>query len=105
MSSRRWSWQAFRQVFRFAPDETANVEHVFNLAKQDVAGYEAYADQIAALLKDDRKLLQHVLEGLLYVAAADGILHPAEDAFLDERRHALRLLRQRVPLLPRAFRR
>ena len=74
---------AFRQVFRFAPEETANIEHVFNLAKQDVAGYEAYADQIAALLKDDRKLLQHVLEGLLYVAAADGILHPREDAFLD----------------------
>jgi DnaJ like chaperone protein len=73
---------AFREVFHFAPEEAANVEHVFDLAKQDVAGYEAYADQIAALLKDDRKLLQHVLEGLLYVAAADGILHPREDAFL-----------------------
>ena len=53
--------------------EERNVERVFNLAKQDVAGYEAYADQIAALLKDDRKLLQHVLEGLMYVAAADGV--------------------------------
>jgi DnaJ like chaperone protein len=73
---------AFQQVFRFAPDEAANVEHVFSLAKQDTAGYEAYADQIAALLKDDRKLLQHVLEGLLYVAASDGILHPGEDQFL-----------------------
>ena len=63
-------------MFRFAPEEAANVERVFDLAKQDVAGYEAYADQIAALLKDDRKLLQHVLEGLMYVAAADGVLHP-----------------------------
>ena len=62
--------------------EAANVEHVFNLAKRDVAGYETYADQIAALLKDDRKLLQHVLEGLMYVAAADGVLHPKEDDFL-----------------------
>jgi len=73
---------AFAEVFRFAPEEAANVEHVFNLAKRDVAGYEAYADQIAALLKDDRKLLQHVLEGLMYVAAADGVLHPKEDDFL-----------------------
>ncbi len=76
--------EAFREVFRFAPEEAAGVEHVFDLAKQDVAGFETYADQIAALLKDDRKLRQHVLEGLLYVAAADGALHPREDAFLEE---------------------
>ena len=53
--------KAFEEVFRTAPTEARNVERMFNLAKQDVAGYEAYADQIAALLEDDRKLLQHVL--------------------------------------------
>jgi DnaJ like chaperone protein len=74
--------KAFAEVFRYSPEEAANVEHVFNLAKQDVAGYEAYAARIAALLKDDKKLLQHVLEGLMYVAAADHALHPKEDAFL-----------------------
>lgn len=73
---------AFRQVFEFSAEEAANVVRVFDLAKQDTAGYQAYADQIAALLGDDRRLLQHVLEGLLYVAAADGALHPKEDAFL-----------------------
>jgi DnaJ like chaperone protein len=73
---------AFKKIFQSAPDEAANVERMFNLAKQDVAGYEAYADQIAALLKDDRKLLQDVLEGLLHMATADGVLHPKEDAFL-----------------------
>jgi DnaJ like chaperone protein len=73
---------AFEQVFQFEPEEAGNVVRVFNLAKQDVAGFEAYADQIARLFKDERMLLQHVLEGLLYVAAADGILHPKEDAFL-----------------------
>jgi DnaJ like chaperone protein len=75
--------KAFAEVFRYAPEEAQNVERVFNLARQDVAGYEAYADQIAALLKDDRKLLQHVLEGLMYVAAADGSLHTSEDEFLE----------------------
>ena len=74
--------KAFADVFHYAPEEAKNVERVFDMAKQDVAGYEAYADQIAALLKDDRKLLQHVLEGLMYVAAADGGMHPEEDQFL-----------------------
>jgi DnaJ like chaperone protein len=73
---------AFQRVFQFSPEEVANVARVFDLAKQDTAGYEAYADQIAALLGDDRRLLQHVLEGLLFVAAADGALHPKEDLFL-----------------------
>ena len=75
-------------MFHFSPEEAGNVERVFDLAKQDVAGYEAYADQIAGLLKDDRKLLQHVLEGLMHVAAADGVLHPKEDEFLQDRRRA-----------------
>jgi DnaJ like chaperone protein len=74
--------EAFETTYRFAPDQAANVRRVYDLAKQDVAGFESYADQIAALLKDNKRLLQHVLEGLLNVAAADGILHPKEDAFL-----------------------
>jgi DnaJ like chaperone protein len=74
---------AFADVFRFSPEQAADVEHVFNLAKQDVAGYEVYAGQIANLFKDDRKLLQHVLEGLMHVAASDGVLHPKEDEFLE----------------------
>jgi DnaJ like chaperone protein len=76
--------QAFKQVFQTAPEEEGNVKRVFNLAKQDVVGYETYADEIARLLKDNRKLLQDVLEGLMYVAAVDGALHPEEDAFLAE---------------------
>lgn len=74
--------EAFRKVFEAKPSEAENVTRVFNLAKQDVAGYEAYADEIAKLLRDDRKLLQDVLEGLLHVAAADGVLHPKEDQYL-----------------------
>jgi DnaJ like chaperone protein len=74
--------QAFKQVFQTRPEEEANVRRVFNLAKQDVAGYQSYADELAKLLKDHRKLLQDVLEGLIYVAVVDGALHPKEDAFL-----------------------
>ncbi len=74
--------QAFKQVFEAAPEEAENVKRIFSLAQEDVAGYESYADEIAALLKSDRKLLQDVLEGLLHVATADGVLHPREDALL-----------------------
>jgi DnaJ like chaperone protein len=73
---------AFKQVFQASPAEAGHVARIFDLAKQDVAGYETYADQIAALLKDDRKLRQDVLEGLMHVATADGVLHPKEDEFL-----------------------
>jgi DnaJ like chaperone protein len=76
--------RAFQEVFAFPPQERRHIERVYALAQQDVAGYEAYASQVARLLKDDRKLLQHVLEGLMYVATADGVLHPKEDAFLRE---------------------
>jgi DnaJ like chaperone protein len=76
--------QAFKARFQTAAEEEHNVRRIFDLAKQDVAGYEAYADEIARLLKDNKKLLQDVLEGLLHIATADGILHPKEDAFLGE---------------------
>lgn len=74
--------ETFRRVFGFDQEQASNVARVFDLAKQDVAGFETYAEQIAHLLKDDRKLLQNVLEGLMLVAVSDGIVHPKEDAFL-----------------------
>jgi len=74
--------EAFREVFKVPDGEAANVRRVFDLAKKDVAGFEAYAEQVATLLKDDKHLLQDVLEGLFYIAAADGILHPAEEDYL-----------------------
>ena len=80
--------EAFRQVFRFDDAEAAHVARVFDLARQDTAGYQAYADQIARILKGDHRLLRHVLDGLFHIASADRILHPAEDAFLaDVARH------------------
>jgi len=73
---------AFTELFKVAPEEADHVARFFNLAKQDSAGYEAYADQMAQLLKDNRPLLQDVLEALCHIAAADGVLHPAEAEFL-----------------------
>ena len=74
--------EAFKQVFRVPPGELHNVARIFDLAKQDVAGYEAYAEQLAEMFHDNRQLLQDVLEGLFHIAAADGVLHPKEDEYL-----------------------
>jgi DnaJ like chaperone protein len=73
---------AFKEVFKVPEGEMENVSRVFNLAKQDVVGYEAYANQLASLLKGNRKLLEDVLEGLFHIAMADGVFHPNEEQFL-----------------------
>jgi DnaJ like chaperone protein len=74
--------EAFERLFQIPPEEDANVKRLYDLAKEDVAGYEAYAGKIARMLKDEPEMLRAVLECLFHIAAADGILHPAEDRFL-----------------------
>ena len=74
--------QAFERCFRVPPEDRASVERVYRLAAQDVAGYEAYAERIAKLMKDEPHLLRDVFECLFNIAAADGILHEGEEAFL-----------------------
>jgi DnaJ like chaperone protein len=73
---------AFKEVFKVPEGEMKNVARVFNLAKQDVSGFEAYAEQLAAMFKNDHKLLEDVLEGLFHIAKADDVLHPNEEEFL-----------------------
>ena len=51
---------AFKRVFVIAPEDLPNVARVFNLAKQDVAGFDSYAKGIGALLKAKPKLLEDV---------------------------------------------
>ena len=75
---------AFKEVFKVPEGEIKNVSRIFDLAKQDIVGYEAYAQQLASLLKGNRKLLEDVLEGLFHIALADGVFHPNEERFLAE---------------------
>ena len=74
---------AFKQIFHVPQAEFAAVARVFNLAKQDVAGYETYARQIAKLFHAKAIILENVLDGLFHIAKADGILHSAELMFLE----------------------
>jgi DnaJ like chaperone protein len=75
--------EAFQRVFRVPPEEEANVARIFNLARQDIAGYEHYAGQIARLFMGNPAVLEDILDGLFEIAKADGVLHPGESAFLE----------------------
>lgn len=74
---------AFREVFRVPPDETRNVGRVWDLARKDVAGFEAYAQQIAKLFNPGSPVLEELLGSLLHIAKADGVVHVNEIAYLE----------------------
>jgi len=76
--------KAFKEVFKVPDDELKNVARIFDLAKQDVAGFDAYARQLASCMKGDKQILSDVLDGLFHIAKADNVLHPNELAFLEE---------------------
>ncbi|WP_127901561.1 molecular chaperone DjiA [Solirhodobacter olei] len=73
---------AFREVFVIPEAEEANAARVFNLARQDVAGFETYARRIRGMFEGEDEVLTDLLEGLFHIAVADGQYHPNEDAFL-----------------------
>lgn len=75
---------AFKQVFHIPDSELASVARVFNLAKQDVAGYESYARQIAKLFAARHEVLEDVLDGLFHIAKADNAFHEGEHGFLSK---------------------
>ena len=74
--------EAFRNFFQVPPGEEKNVERFFNLAKRDVAGFESYAQQLAALFPDAPEILENVLEGLFDIARADGRIDAPEADYL-----------------------
>ncbi len=75
---------AFRDVFSIPPSEEANAARVFNMARSDVAGFDTWARKIADMFGPGDEVLKDLLEGLFFIALADGEYHAAEDEFLAE---------------------
>lgn len=73
---------AFREVFDIPPDAEQDAARVFNLARQDVAGFDDYARRIGAMFSADSSVLCDLIDGLFHIAVADGTYHPNEDDFL-----------------------
>jgi DnaJ like chaperone protein len=73
---------AFKEVFHVPADEVQNVTRVFNLAKRDVAGFDAYARQVERLFGAGAQILEDVLDGLFHIGKADGRLNEHELEYL-----------------------
>lgn len=74
--------RAFQRTVEIPPGIEQQVDRVFRLAQQDVAGYEAYARKVRRLFDHEPETLEHVLDGLFYIASADGMVHEAELNYL-----------------------
>lgn len=74
---------AFRQVFHIPREDEANAARIYNMARTEVAGFDSYAAQVARMFRRRPKVLADLLEGLVFIAAADGEFHPHEAEFLD----------------------
>lgn len=77
---------AFREIFDYPEDQAANVARLYNLARQDVAGYEAYAEKLAGLCATcaaNCPVLEDVIDGLFHIAKSDGAIHEKEMAFIE----------------------
>lgn len=76
--------RAFQEIFDIPEDEFNHVSKLYNLAKQDVAGYHAYARRVVKLFPEDPAILEDVMNGLFHIAKADGLYHENEILFMDD---------------------
>ncbi|EFL90854.1 DnaJ family molecular chaperone [Ahrensia sp. R2A130] len=79
---------AFREIFAVPDHELDNVSRLYNLAKQDVAGFHSYANQVRSLFPGDdptdADILTDVLDALFHIAKADTFIHENELLFLED---------------------
>ncbi|MEM0978377.1 MAG: molecular chaperone DjiA [Pseudomonadota bacterium] len=74
--------RAFREVFQIAKKDEAHAARVYNLARQDVSGFETYANTLARLFRNNMDTKEYLMEGLFHIAIADGKYDPAEDDYI-----------------------
>jgi DnaJ like chaperone protein len=73
---------AFRAVFTIPANAERSAASLFNYARQDVAGFESYAAQVASMFGEGSEVLSNLMHGLFHIAMADGAYHPHEDVYL-----------------------
>ena len=73
---------AAQEVVQVPPEEVKNVGRVWDMARRDVNGYEAYAQQIAKLFNPGSPVLEKLIGTLFHIAKADGVIHENEITYL-----------------------
>lgn len=74
----------FKKSFNVPPSEAKKVAWFFDMAKKEVAGYEAYAGQLYKQFHNQPAVLEQVIDLLFHIAMADGVMHPSEKEYLHE---------------------
>ena len=69
---------AVRDKLKIPENEIEQVGKIFNKAKQESAGYEPYAQQIAQIYKNNPNALEEVINILFYIAESDGNVSKSE---------------------------
>lgn len=78
--------RAFQEIFHVPESERRNVARLYDLAKQDISGFETYAQRMAGMCGTGEPgcpVMEDILDGLFHIAKADGVLHESEMAFLE----------------------
>ena len=73
-----------KERFKFGSEQRVFAIQVFNHAKDDSNSYSDYAQQLSALLSQDKNALMMFYELLFELAMADGTLHPEEERLLKD---------------------
>ena len=69
---------AVKDKLKIPENELDQVGKIFNKAKEESAGYEPYAKQIAQIYKANINVLEEVINILFYIAEADGNVSESE---------------------------
>ena len=73
---------AFKEILSEVPkNELNNVIKIYNLAQQDIAGYEYMQSKYQKYLRVNL-ILENVLDGLFHIAKSDGPVNEHEVFFL-----------------------
>ena len=73
---------AFKRTFRVPEQAAADIGRLFDRARADPDGFEAYATQLGETFADSPRILEDVLTGLFQIARADGPLTGRENHVL-----------------------
>lgn len=72
----------FKRQFRIDDAAIPAIGHLFDQAREDASGYEAYARQLGESFADNRLALEQVLGALFAIARADGPINTRETEVL-----------------------
>ena len=72
----------FRRLVRIPKENVKQVGKLWELAKKTTDGYDLYAQQISSLFKNERAILERILDLLFEIAKSDGVIQESELRYL-----------------------